>query len=67
MSFLSNYSFSEEINLNDSIEFLRNSSPIQKQDLKPNLDGPTDLSSDERNSSALSSKYFLINFKNVYS
>ena len=56
MSFLSNYSFSEEINLNDSIEFLRNSSPIQKQDLKPNLEIPIDLSSDERNSSALSSK-----------
>ena len=56
MSFLSNYSFSEEINLNDSIEFLRNSSPIQKQDLKPNLEIPTDLSSDERNSSAVSSK-----------
>ena len=57
MSFLSNNSFSEEINLNNSIDFLRNSSPIQKQEFKPSLEGASDLSSDERTSSTLSRKF----------
>ena len=57
MSFLSNYSFSEEINLNNSIDFLRNSSPIHKQEFKPSLEGTSDLSSVERTSSTLSRKF----------
>ena len=59
MSFISNYLFSEEINLNDSIEFLRNSSPNKKQEFKPNIEGTSDLSSDERTSSTLSRKFLL--------
>ena len=59
MSFPSNYSFSEKINLNDSIEFLRNLSPNQKQEFKPSLEGASDLSSDERTSSTLSCKFLL--------
>ena len=58
MSFVQNYSFSEEINLNDSIEFLRNSSPNQKQEVKPSIEGTSDLSSDERTSSTLSRKFY---------
>ena len=57
MSFLSNNSFSEEINLNNSIDFLRNSSPIQKQEFKLSLEGASDLSSVERTSSTLSRKF----------
>ena len=57
MSFLSNNSFSEEINLNDSIDFLRNSSLIHKQEFKSSLEGASDLSSDERTSSSLSRKF----------
>ena len=59
MSFMSNYLVSEEINLNDSIEFLRYSSPNQKQEFKPNIEGNSDLSSDERTSSTLSRKFLL--------
>ena len=67
MSLVSNISFSEEVNLNDSIEFLRNSSPNQTQEFKPNLEIISDISSDDRVSSSLSRKYFLINSKYIYS
>lgn len=67
MSLVSNISFSEEVNLNDSIEFLRSSSPNQTQEFKPNLEIISDISSDDRFSSSLSRKYFLINSKYIYS
>ena len=67
MSLLSSNSFLEEVNLNDSIDFLRSSSINQNQEFKPNLERVSDLSSDDRVSSSLSRKYFLINLKNIYS
>ena len=67
MSLVSNISFSEEVNLNDSIDFLRNSSPIQKQELKPSLEGSSDLCSDDRTLSALSRKYLLNYYIFIYS
>lgn len=63
MSFLS-LSDELEINLNDSIEFIRNSDISQKVEQEPKCisDLGTDLSSDEKTSSTLSRKFLLINY-----
>lgn len=61
MSLESNFSIYGEVNLNDSIEFLRNSTPTKKEELKRNSEATTtDLSIEDRNSSGLSRKYKLI-------
>lgn len=58
MSFKSNFSLFEEFNLNDSIEFLRNSTPEKKEEPKRHSQvTTTDLSLDDRTSSTLSRKY----------
>ena len=57
MSLKSDLSFSEEVNLNDSEEFLRNSTPNKKEEPKRNSQATTtDLSSEDRISSNLSRK-----------
>ena len=55
MSLKSDLSFSEEVNLNDSEEFLRNSTPNKKEEPKRNSQATTtDLSSEDRIASNLS-------------
>ena len=57
MSLKSDLSFSEEVNLNDSEEFLRNSTPNKKEEPKRNSQTTTtDLSSEDRIPSNLSRK-----------
>ena len=57
MSLKSDLSFSEEVNLNDSEEFLRNSIPNKKEEPKRNSQATTtDLSSEDRIPSNLSRK-----------
>ena len=57
MSLKSDLFFSEEVNLNDSEEFLRNSIPNKKEEPKRNSQTTTtDLSSDDRIPSNLSRK-----------
>ena len=61
MSFLS-LSDDIDINLNDSIEFIRNSeiSEKEEQETKRNSDLATDISSEEKIPSSLSRKFYLI-------
>ena len=55
MSLKSDLSFSEEVNLNDSEEFLRNSTANKKEEPKRNSQATTsDLSSEDRIPSNLS-------------
>ena len=50
-----------DLNLNDSIEYIRNSELSQKEEPKRNSDSTTDLSSEEKTPDIISSKfYFLI-------
>ena len=57
MSLKSDLSFSEEVNLNDSEEFLRNSIPNKKEESKRNSQATTTgLNSEDRIPSNLSRK-----------
>ena len=57
MSLKSDLSFSEEVNLNDSEEVLRNSTPNKKEETKRSSQATTtDLSSEDRIPSNLSRK-----------
>ena len=55
MSYSSKFSFSEEINLNDSFEFIRNSAPLEKREFNLKSNSITDLS-EEKTSSTFSRK-----------
>ena len=57
MNIISNFSFSEEININDTVECIRNSTPTKKGELKNKLERATNLSQEERTSSTNSSNY----------
>ena len=57
MSYSSKFSFFEEINLNDSIEYKRNSVPIEKKEFNFKSESITDLSCETKTSSTVSRKY----------
>ena len=50
-----------DLNLNDSVEFIRNSELSQKEEPKRNSDLTTDLSLEEKTASTLSRKFYLFN------
>ena len=60
---MSDISLSDELdlNLNDSVEFIRNSELSQKEEPKRNSDLTTDLSLEEKTVSTLSRKFYLFN------
>jgi hypothetical protein len=60
---MSDISLSDELdlNLNDSVEFIRNSELSQKEEPKRNSDLTTDLSLEEKTASTLSRKFYLFN------
>ena len=60
---MSDISLSDELdlNLNDSVEFIRNSELSQKEEPKRNSDLTTDLSLEEKTASTLSGKFYLFN------
>ena len=60
MSSLSDSSLSEEISLNDSIDFLKIPESAPNALFKPNFERASNISQEERTSSTLSSKFFLI-------
>lgn len=57
MCSLSDSSLNEEISLNDSIDFIKNSDPLPCGYLKPNLERNSNISQEDRTSNTLSSKY----------
>ena len=61
MSSLSDSSLSEEVSLNDSIDFLRNPESAPNALFKPNFERASNISQEERTSSTLSSK-FIFNY-----
>lgn len=60
---MSDISLSDELdlNINDSVEFIRNSELSQKEEPKRNSDLTTDLSLEEKTVSTLSRKFYLFN------
>lgn len=60
---MSDISLSDELdlNINDSVEFIRNSELSQKEEPKRNSDLTTDLSLEEKTASTLSRKFYLFN------
>ena len=60
---MSDISLSDELdlNVNDSVEFIRNSELSQKEEPKRNSDLTTDLSLEEKTVSTLSRKFYLFN------
>ena len=60
---MSDISLSDELdlNLNDSVEFIRNSELSQKEEPKRNSNSTTDLSLEEKTASTLSRKFYLFN------
>lgn len=60
---MSDISLSDELdlNVNDSVEFIRNSELSQKEEPKRNSDLTTDLSLEEKTASTLSRKFYLFN------
>ena len=60
---MSDISLSDELdlNLNDSVEFIRNSELSQKEEPKRISDLTTDLSLEEKTASTLSRKFYLFN------
>ncbi len=60
---MSDISLSDELdlNVNDSVEFIRNSELSQKEEPKRISDLTTDLSLEEKTASTLSRKFYLFN------
>ena len=60
---MSDISLSDELdlNVNDSVEFIRNSELSQKEEPKRNSDLTTDLCLEEKTASTLSRKFYLFN------